>query len=185
MKKIAIIMIALVALSSFAVRDCVEVRAAARTHKVVQTAKKRAKTRKRINKKLVRKRLIAYGKRKGMTFDSKLTIKTSSWFPPTNIKYYRNINICRKGRHQISAGELQRLRAEQYYVQCQTNRQISLYSIQLKRFTSVAKHNSGRDYDTHVTASSFSVLVLCCCVYFYKSLEEQSPLNWTPIRSII
>ncbi len=90
MKKIAIIMIALVALNSFAARDCVEVRAAARTHKAVQTAKKRAKTRRKINKKLVRKRLIAYGKRKGMTFDSKLTIKTSSWFPPTNIKYYKN-----------------------------------------------------------------------------------------------
>lgn len=90
MKKIAMIMIALVALNSFAARDCVEVRAAARTHKVVQTAKKRAKTRRKINKKLVRKRLIAYGKRKGMTFDSKLTIKNSSWFPPTTIKYYKN-----------------------------------------------------------------------------------------------
>lgn len=32
--------------------------------------------------------MIAYGKRKGMTLDSKLTIKTSSWFPPTNIKHY-------------------------------------------------------------------------------------------------
>ena len=59
MKKILIIMIALVALNSFAVRDCVEVKAAAKTHKVVQSAKKHAKTRKKINKKLVRKRLIA------------------------------------------------------------------------------------------------------------------------------
>ena len=92
MKKIAIIMIALIALSSFAARDCVEVQAAAKTHKVVQTAKKRAKTRRKINKKLVRERLIAYGKRKGMMFDSKLTLKTSSWFPPTNIKYYKNIS---------------------------------------------------------------------------------------------
>ena len=49
MKKIAIIMIALVALNSFAARDCVEVRAAARTHKAVQTTKKRAKTRRKIN----------------------------------------------------------------------------------------------------------------------------------------
>ena len=95
MKKIVIIMIALVALNSFAVRDCVEVNAAARTHKVVQ----RAKTRKKINKKLVRKRLITYGKRKGMTLDSKLTIKTSSWFPPTNIKHYKN------NRKLISAGK--------------------------------------------------------------------------------
>lgn len=85
MKKIVIIMITLVALSSFPVRDYVEVKATARTHKIVQCAK----TRKRINK-LVRKRLIAYGKRKGMTYDSKLTIKNSSWFPPTNIKHYKN-----------------------------------------------------------------------------------------------
>ena len=99
MKKIAIIMIALVALNSFAVRDCVEVKAAAKTHKVVQSAKKHAKTRKKINKKLVRKRLIAYGKRKGMIYDSKLTIKTSSWFPPTNTKYYKN------NRELISAGK--------------------------------------------------------------------------------
>ena len=90
MKKIVIIMIALAALNSFAMRDCIEAQAAVRTHKVVQSAKNRAKTRRKINKKLVRKRLIAYGKQKGMTFDSKLTVKTSSWFPPTNIKYYRN-----------------------------------------------------------------------------------------------
>ena len=91
MKKIAIIMIALIALNPFAVYDCIEVNAAARTHKIVQTAnRKQAKTRKRINKKLIKKRLISYGKRKGMTFDSKLTIKNSSWFPPTNIEYYKN-----------------------------------------------------------------------------------------------
>ena len=95
MKKIVIIMIALVVLNFFPARDYVEVYAAARTHKVVQ----RAKTRKRINKKLVRKRLITYGKRKGMTLDSKLTIKTSSWFPPTNIKHYKN------NRELISAGK--------------------------------------------------------------------------------
>ena len=91
MKKIAIIMIALIALNSFTVNDCIEVNAAARTYKIVQTAnRKQAKTRKRINKKLIKKRLISYGKRKGMTFDSKLTIKNSSWFPPTTIKYYKN-----------------------------------------------------------------------------------------------
>lgn len=91
MKKIVIIMIALIALNSFTVNDCIEVNAAARTYKIVQTAnRKQAKTRKRINKKLIKKRLISYGKRKGMTFDSKLTINNSSWFPPTNIKYYKN-----------------------------------------------------------------------------------------------
>lgn len=95
MKKIVVIMIALLVLNSFAAGDCVNANAATRTHKVVQ----RAKTRKKINKKLVRKRLITYGKRKGMTLDSKLTIKTSSWFPPTNIKHYKN------NRELISAGK--------------------------------------------------------------------------------
>lgn len=90
MKKIAIIMIALIALNSFAVRDCVEVRAAAKTTKTVQRSCKKKKAKKKINRKIVMKRLIAYGKRKGMTFDSKLTINTSSWFPPTSIKYYKN-----------------------------------------------------------------------------------------------
>ena len=99
MKKFVIIMIALVVLNFFPARDCFEVQAAVRTHKVVQSAKKRANTMKKINKKLVRKRLIAYGKRKGMTYDSKLTIKTSSWFPPTNIKHYKN------NRELISAGK--------------------------------------------------------------------------------
>ena len=99
MKKIVIIMIALVVLNFFPASNYVEVNAAARTHKVVQSAKRQAKTRKKINKKLVRKRLITYGKRKGMTLDSKLTIKTSSWFPPTNIKYYKN------NRELISAGK--------------------------------------------------------------------------------
>ena len=80
-------MIALVALNSFPTHAY----SATRTHKIVQSAKqKKTKTRKKINKKLVRKRLITYGKSKGMTLDSKLTIKTSSWFPPTNIKHYKN-----------------------------------------------------------------------------------------------
>ena len=87
MKKIVVIMIALLVLNSFVAGDCVNAIAATRTHKIVQSAKR---TKKRINKKLVRKRLIAYGKRKGMTFDSMLTNKTSSWFPPTNIKHYKN-----------------------------------------------------------------------------------------------
>ena len=92
MKKIAIIMIVLIALNSFPAHGY----SVARTHKIVQSAKR---TKKRINKKLVRKRLITYGKRKGMTYDSKLKIKTSSWFPPTSIKHYKNI------RELISAGK--------------------------------------------------------------------------------
>ena len=89
MKKIVIIQIALIALISFAVSDCIEVNAAARTTKAVQRSCKKKKAKKKINSKLVRKRLITYGKRKGMTFDSKLKIKNSSWFPPTTFKYYK------------------------------------------------------------------------------------------------
>ncbi len=84
MKKIAIIMLALIAINSSVALSGVEAKAA-RTTKIVHTVK-----RKKINRTLVRKRLISYGKRKGMKFDSKLTVKNSSWFPPTTIKYYKN-----------------------------------------------------------------------------------------------
>ena len=84
MKRFAIIMLALIAINSSVALNCVEAKAT-RTTEIVQTVK-----RKKINRKLVRKRLILYGKRKGMKFDSKLTVKNSSWFPPTTIKYYKN-----------------------------------------------------------------------------------------------
>ena len=84
MKKIAIIMLALIAINSSIALNSVEAKAT-RATKIVQTVK-----RKKINRTLVRKRLISYGKRKGMKFDSKLTVKNSSWFPPTTIKYYKN-----------------------------------------------------------------------------------------------
>ena len=94
MKKIAIIMLALIAINSSVALSGVEAKVATRTTKVVQTVKL-----KKINRTLVRKRLISYGKRKGMKFDSKLTVKNSSWFPPTNIKHYKN------NRELISAGK--------------------------------------------------------------------------------
>ena len=84
MKRFAIIMLALIAINSAIALIGVEAKST-RTTKIVQTVK-----RKKINRTLVRKRLISYGKRKGMKFDSKLTVKNLSWFPPTNIKYYRN-----------------------------------------------------------------------------------------------
>ena len=84
MKRFAIIMLALIAINSSVALSGVEAKAA-RTTKIVHTVK-----RKKINRTLVRKRLISYGKRTGMKFDSKLTVKNSSWFPPTTIKYYKN-----------------------------------------------------------------------------------------------
>lgn len=84
MKRFAIIMLALIAINSSVVLISVEAKAT-RTTKIVQSVK-----RKKINRTLVRKRLISYGKRKGMKFDSKLTVKNSAWFPPTTIKYYKN-----------------------------------------------------------------------------------------------
>lgn len=84
MKRFAIIMLALIAINSSVAPISVEAKAT-RTTKIVQSVKH-----KKINRTLVRKRLISYGKRKGMKFDSKLTVKNSSWFPPTIIKYYKN-----------------------------------------------------------------------------------------------
>ena len=84
MKRFAMIMLALIAINSSLALSSVEAKAT-RTTKIVQTIK-----RKKINRTLVRKRLISYGKRKGMKFDSKLTIRNSGWFPPTTIKYYKN-----------------------------------------------------------------------------------------------
>lgn len=84
MKRFAIIMLALIAINSSVALNSVETKAT-RTTKIIQSVK-----RKKINRNLVRKQLILYGKRKGMKFDSKLTVKNSSWFPPTTIKYYKN-----------------------------------------------------------------------------------------------
>ena len=74
MKRFAIIMLALIAINSSVAFNSVEAKTT-RTTKTVQTIK-----RKKINRTLVRKRLVSYGKRKGMKFDSNLTVKNSSWF---------------------------------------------------------------------------------------------------------
>ena len=68
MKRFEIIMLALIAINSSVALIGVEAKST-RTTKTVQTVKC-----KKINRKLVRKRLVSYGKRKGMKFDSKLTV---------------------------------------------------------------------------------------------------------------
>ena len=96
MKRFAIILLALIALNSSAAIISVEAKAT-RTTKIVQTVK-----RKKINRKLVRKRLVSYGKRKGMKFDSKLTVNNSSWLPPICVKYYDNTpELISAGRESI------------------------------------------------------------------------------------
>ena len=96
MKRFAIIMLALIAINSSAVINSVEAKAT-RTAKVGQTVK-----RKKINRKLVRKRLISYGKRKGMICSSKLSVSNSSWMPPICVKYYdKTIELISAGRESI------------------------------------------------------------------------------------
>ena len=96
MKRFAIIMLALIAINSSAAINSVEAKEK-RITKIVQTVK-----RKKINRKLVRKRLISYGKRKGMKFDSKLTVNNSSWLPPICVKYYdKTTELIFAGRESI------------------------------------------------------------------------------------
>lgn len=96
MKRFAIIMLALIVINSSAAINSVEGKAT-RTTKVVQTVK-----RKKINRKLVRKRLIAYGKKKGMIYSSKLSVSNSSWLPPICVKYYdKTTELISAGRDSI------------------------------------------------------------------------------------
>ena len=96
MKRFAIILLALIAINSSAAINSVEGKAT-RTTKIVQTVK-----RKKINRKLVRKRLIAYGKKKGMIYSSKLSVSNSSWLPPICVKYYdKTTELISAGRDSI------------------------------------------------------------------------------------
>ena len=96
MKRFAIILLALIALNSSAAINSVEAKET-RTTKIVQTVK-----RKKINRKLVRKRLISYGKRKGMIYSSKLSVSNSSWLPPICVKYYdKTTELISAGRESI------------------------------------------------------------------------------------
>ena len=96
MKRFAIILLALIALNSSAAINSVEAKET-RTTKIVQTVK-----RKKINRKLVRKRLISYGKKKGMIYSSKLSVSNSSWLPPICVKYYdKTTGLISAGRESI------------------------------------------------------------------------------------
>ena len=96
MKRFVIIMLALIALNSSAAIKSVEAKAT-QTTKIVQTVKC-----KKINRKLARKRLISYGKRKGMIYSSKLSVSNSSWLPPICVKYYDKITeLISAGRESI------------------------------------------------------------------------------------
>ena len=96
MKRFAIILLALIALNSSAAINSVEAKVT-RTTKIFKTIK-----RKKINRKLVRKRLISYGKKKGMIYSSKLSVSNSSWLPPICVKYYdKTTGLISAGRESI------------------------------------------------------------------------------------
>ena len=82
MKRFAIILLALIALYSSAAINSVEAKET-RTTKIVQTVKL-----KKINRKHARKRLISYGKRKGVIYSSKPRVSDPSWMRPISVKYY-------------------------------------------------------------------------------------------------
>lgn len=96
MKRFAIIMLALIAINSSVAINSVEAKATRKT-KIVQTIK-----RKKIKRKHVGKRLISYGKRKGMIYSSKLSVSNSSWLPPICVKYYdKTTELISAGRESI------------------------------------------------------------------------------------
>ena len=91
MKKLAIIMLAIIVVSSSVMCSGVEAKAKIYSTKIVQSVKykkKNIRKRKRINRGKIRRKLISYGKKKGMMYDKNLTVKNSSWLPPIAIKYY-------------------------------------------------------------------------------------------------
>ena len=99
MKRFAIIMLALIAINSSVALNSVEAKSTIKTTKIVWTVKR---TKKKINQKLVRKRLISYGKRKGMIYSSKLSVSNSSWLPPICVKYYdKTTELISAGRESI------------------------------------------------------------------------------------
>lgn len=91
MKKLAIIMLALIAVNSSFMCSGVEVQTKVQSPKIVQSVKHKKKNirkRKRINRDKIKRKLISYGMRKGMMFEKNLTVKNSSWLPPITINYY-------------------------------------------------------------------------------------------------
>lgn len=96
MKRFAVIMLALIVINSSVAINSVEAKTTIKTTKSVRTVKH---PKKKINHKLIRKNLTAYGKKKGMNFEPNLKVNNSSWLPPLTIKYYIN------NRELISAGK--------------------------------------------------------------------------------
>jgi hypothetical protein len=96
MKRFAIIMLALIAINSNVAINSVEAKTIIKTAKIVRTVKRQKK---KINRRLIRKRLNSYGKKKGMNYELNLKVNNSSWLPPLNIKYYIN------NKELISAGK--------------------------------------------------------------------------------
>ena len=96
MKRLAIIMLALIAINSSVALNSAEAKTTLNTTKIVRTVKRQKK---KINRKLIRKRLNLYGKKKGMNYEPNLKVNNSSWLPPLTIKYYIN------NKELISAGK--------------------------------------------------------------------------------
>ena len=96
MKRFAIILLALIAVNSSTAINSVEAKTTSRTLKILRTVKN---PKKKINRKLIRKRLNSYGKKKGINYEPNLKVNNSSWLPPLSIKYYIN------NRELISAGK--------------------------------------------------------------------------------
>ena len=99
MKKLAIITLALIAVNSLAMFNGVEANASLKSKKIVQCVKHKKKL---INRAKVRRKFISYASRKGMAFEKKLTVKNSSWLPPTAVKYYdKTYELTRAGKDAV------------------------------------------------------------------------------------
>ena len=96
MKRFAIIMLALITLNSSVSLISVAAKTTVKATKIVRTVKR---PKKKINRRLIRKRLNSYGKKKGMNYEPNMKVNNSSWLPPLNIKYYIN------NKELISAGK--------------------------------------------------------------------------------
>lgn len=96
MKRLAIIMLALIAINSSVALNSAEAKTTINTTKIVRTVKHQKK---KINRKLIRKRLNLYGKKKGMNYEPNLKVNNSSWLPLLTIRYYIN------NKELISAGK--------------------------------------------------------------------------------
>lgn len=96
MKRFAIIMLALITLNSSVSLISVVAKTTVKATKIVRTVKR---PKKKINRRLIEKKLTAYGKNKGMNYKPNLKVNNSSWLPPLTLKHYTN------NKELISAGK--------------------------------------------------------------------------------